>query len=379
MFKKNKTKNTLVDLLDGKSVNPEVGDIDKTSKLIGWFFDKSGLKVEMEGIHVGPVVSQFTFTLEGNTKIADFEGVDKKIAKALDVPSVRIEIPIPGTCLGGVEIKNKKAGIVALKDLLKDKHFKLDNKDLTIPLGVKVTGEFAYVDFASLPHLLVAGATSSGKTMFLNTLIISLICKFTPEELKFILVDPKRVDMTVYNGLPYLLTPVVEENKKTIDALKWTASEMDRRFKILAEAGKWNIAEYNKEAKEKMPFIFFIVDEAADIMVSEHGKEFEQEMIKIAQMGRAVGIHIILATSRPCDSVLPPMLRANIPARLAFSTASRVDSEIILDMAGAERLLGMGDALFSSAEISRPWRIKTPFVSDEEVERVVDYLREKNK
>ena len=379
MFRRNKIKNTPVDLLDGKTVNPEVGDIDKTSKLIGWFFDKSGLKVEMGDIHVGPVVSQFTFTLEGNTRIADFEGVDKKIAKALGVSSARIEVPIPGTCLGGVEIENKKAAIIALKDLLEDKRFKLDNKDLTIPLGVKVNGEFAYVDFASLPHLLVAGATSSGKTMFLNTLIISLICKFTPAELKFILVDPKRVNMTVYNGLPYLLTPIVEESKKAIDAVNWTVAEMEKRFEILTEAEKRNIAEYNKEAKEKMPFIFFIVDEVADIMVSAHGKEFEQEMIRITQMGRAVGIHIILATSRPCDSVLPPMLRVNIPARLAFATASSVDSEIILDMAGAERLLGMGDALFSSAEISSPWRILTPFVSDEEVERVVDFLREKNK
>ena len=379
MFKRNKTKNTLVDLLDGKSVQPQVENINKTSKVIEWFFDKSGLKVEMDDVHVGPLVSQFTFTLEGNTKIADFEGMDKKIAKALDVSSVRIEIPIPGTCLGGVEITNKKAAIIALKGLLENKRFKIDNKDLTIPLGVKVTGEFAYVDFASLPHLLVAGSTSSGKTMFLNTLIISLMCKFTPEELKFILVDPKRVDMTVYNDIPYLLTPIVEESKKAIDAVKWTASEMDRRFDILAEAGKWNIAEYNKEAKEKMPYLFFIVDEVADVMVSEHGKEFEQKMIKIAQMGRAVGIHIILATSRPCDSVLPPMLRVNIPARLAFATASRADSEIILYVTGAERLLGDGDALFNSAEISSPWRILTPFVSDEEVERVVDFLREKNK
>ena len=370
MFKINKKEKKLADLITNKSVKPKTPDINKTSKAIKKTFDRLGLKVNMGDVYIGPRVTQYTFTPKRKTRVADFDGVDKDIALSTGARSVKMEIPVPGTSFGGIEIPNLEVGTTALGDLFKNKNFDINSKDLIIPFGVDTLGKPEYVDFINLPHLLIGGAVSSGKTSFINSVIISLMCKFVPDELQFLLVDPRRVEMSIYNDTQYLLRPVITDVKKTLNALKWTVAEMERRFETLSNKSKINIVEYNKCAKEKLPYIFFVVDELADVMCVA-AAEAEANIIKLSQMARAVGIHMVLATQRPSKDVLSGLMKANITSRLAFSTASKDDSEVILDMSGAEHLLGVGDALFISPELARPKRLQIPFVSDEEIERVV--------
>lgn len=245
---------------------------------------------------------------------------------------------------------------------------------MTICLGRNYENKSYYANLADLPHLLISGATNSGKSNFLHSFIISLLVNYNPETLRLMLVDAKRVEFPVYNDVPHLLTPVILEVVKTVDALKWCINEMDRRFELLVKSGQRNIVDYNEVNKEKMPYIVFIVDELADLMVAA-GKDAEASIIRITQMARAVGIHLVLATSRPSMEVITGLIKANMPARIAFATASSEDSLMILDLKGAEKLLGKGDMLFTSAEMIKPRRLQAPYISDEDIKKVVDYLK----
>ncbi len=364
-----------ISLLNDKAGKPTAVDIvfcqEKIKKTLSHF----GIEVEMADYSVGPTVTQYTFRPADGVKLSRIIGLSNDLALALAAHPIRIEAPIPGKSLVGVEVPNKKIAIVPLRLVLESQVFQERKSNLTIVLGQDVAGKAWVTDLTRLPHLLVAGATNSGKTVCLNSIIISLLYQNQPDELKLILVDPKRVEMTSYNNIPYLLTPVITDIKKTINSLKWTIGEMERRFHVLSHAGKRNIQSYNvTHPNDKLPYIVFIIDELADLM-SMAGAEVEAAVIRLAQMARAVGIHLILATQRPSVDIITGLIKANIPGRIAFSVASLMDSRTILDSSGAEKLLGRGDMLYTSAELSKPKRIQGAFCSDDDIEKVTAYLR----
>jgi S-DNA-T family DNA segregation ATPase FtsK/SpoIIIE len=333
--------------------------------------------VDMGEVSVGPTVTQYTFKPAEGVKLSRITTLNNDLALALASHPIRIEAPIPGKALVGIEVPNQTKAIVGLREIIDSIKFKSSGNNLDVALGKDVSGECWNYDITRMPHLLVAGATNSGKSVCLNALIVSLLYKNNPDDLRFIMVDPKRVELPIYNGIPHLLTPVITDVPKTINALKWCLNEMDRRFETLSKSGKRNIQAYNSIAKnEKMPYLVFIIDELADLMVAA-SKDIETNVIRLAQMARAVGIHLILATQRPSVDVITGLIKANMPARVAFSVASAVDSKTILDSLGAEKLLGQGDMLFMTAEISKPKRIQGAFVSDNEIRKICNYLREK--
>ena len=364
-------------LMSNKAGKPTAGDTKFYQEIIKRTLVNFGIEVEMGEISIGPTVTQYTFRPAEGVKLSRVIGLGNNLALALAAHPIRIEAPIPGKSLVGVEVPNKKIAIVPLRHVLESPEFKQRKSNLTIALGQDVTGKPWLADLENLPHLLVAGATNSGKTVCLNSIIISLLYQNQPDELKFILVDPKRVEMPGYNGIPHLMTPVITDVKKIINALKWTIGEMERRFHVLSNAGKRNIQGYNiTHPRDRLPYLVFIIDELADLM-SVAGAEVEAAVIRLAQMSRAVGIHLILSTQRPSVDIITGLIKANIPGRIAFAVASLTDSRTILDVSGAEKLLGKGDMLFTSAEISKPRRIQGAFCSDEDIERVVQYLRER--
>jgi DNA segregation ATPase FtsK/SpoIIIE, S-DNA-T family len=365
-----------ITLLGNKAGKPTPDDIKRGREVIETTLQNFGIDVEMGDISVGPTVTQYTFRPAEGVKLSRIIGLGNDLALALAAHPIRIEAPIPCKSLVGIEVPNKKIAVVPLRQVLESAEFKERKGNLTIVLGQDVAGKPWVTDLTRLPHLLVAGATNSGKTVCLNSLIISLLYQNQPDELKFILVDPKRVEMPGYNGIPHLLTPVITDVKKTINSLKWTIGEMERRFHVLSNAGKRNIQSYNAtHAKDKLPYIIFIIDELADLM-SVAGAEVEGAVIRLAQMSRAVGIHLILATQRPSVDIITGLIKANIPGRIAFSVASLTDSRTILDVSGAEKLLGRGDMLYTSAEVSKPRRLQGAYCSDEDIENVVHFLRE---
>lgn len=366
-----------VKLLAANSGKPTSGDIKNNSLIIEKTLENFGINVEMGEINVGPTVTQYTFRPVEGVKLSRITTLNNDLALALAAHPLRIEAPIPGRALVGIEVPNKAKAIVGLKEILESKEFKVRKNNLTIALGKDVSGQSWVYNINRMPHLLVAGATNSGKSVCLNSIIVSLLYQNNPEDLRFIMVDPKRVELTVYNGIPHLLTPVITNVNKTINALKWCLNEMDRRFEMLSQSKNRNIQAYNQSAKEKMPYIVFIVDELADLMVAA-GRDIEGGVIRLAQMARAVGIHLILATQRPSVDVITGLIKANMPSRIAFSVASGVDSKTILDSSGAEKLLGEGDMLFITAEISKPRRIQGAFVSDNDIRKIVNYIKEKS-
>jgi len=369
-----------LDLLNGKVGKPTSGDIKNNIAVIRKALENFGIPVEMGEVSVGPTVTQYTFKPSEGIKLSRITNLSNDLALALAAHPIRIEAPIPGKSLVGVEVPNQAKAIVGLKEILSGKEFKDKKSDLTLALGKDVSGKGWAYDLSKMPHLLVAGATNSGKSVCLNSIIVSLLYQNDPDDLRFIMVDPKRVELPIYNGIPHLLTPVITDVPKTINALKWCLNEMDRRFEVLSKAGKRNIQSYNLSAgkgKEgsKMPYIVFIVDELADLMVVA-AKEIEASVIRLAQMARAVGIHLILATQRPSVDVITGLIKANMPARIAFSVASGTDSRTILDSLGAEKLLGRGDMLFITAELSKPKRLQGAFISDSEIKKIVRYIKE---
>ncbi len=380
LIKKSRKKLPRIDLplslLDDKSGKPTSGDIKANQEIIRKTLNNFGIEVEMGEVSIGPTVTQYTFRPAEGVKLSRIVGLGNDLALALAAHPIRIEAPIPGKSLVGIEVPNKRVALVPLKKVLMSEDFKQRKNNMYIALGQDVAGRAWMVDLTKLPHLLVAGSTNSGKTVCLNSIIISLLYQNQPSDLKLILVDPKRVEMPIYNGIPHLITPVITDVKKTINALKWTIAEMDRRFHILSNAGKRNIQSYNAaHPQDKLPYLVFIIDELADLM-SSVGAEVEAAIIRLAQMSRAVGIHLILATQRPSVDIITGLIKTNIPGRIAFSVSSLVDSRTILDSAGAEKLLGRGDMLYSSPQVSKPKRLQGAFCSDDDIERVVAYLRE---
>jgi len=326
----------------------------------------------------GPTVTQYTLKPQEGVKLSQIISLSNDLALALAAHPVRIEAPIPGKSLVGIEVPNSVIATVGLREVLQSRKFRQERKsNLTLALGKDVSGAVYIANLETMPHLLIAGATGSGKSVCINSIIISLLYQNSPDELKFILVDPKRVELSIYNGTPHLLTPVITNAKKTINALKWAAQEMDRRYDILAQADRRNIEDYNKNVRDYLPYIIIIIDELADLM-SLAAKEVEALIVRLAQMARAVGIHLILATQRPSVNVLTGLIKANITARIAFAVASQTDSRTILDSGGAEKMLGRGDMLFINAEMSKPKRLQGAFVSDKERKRIIKFLQEKS-
>lgn len=363
------------DLISARNDKPVGKDVEKNQRIIEEELNNKNIGYEQMNVaSIGPAVTTYSFRPAKNVRIQQVLDLINDFSLALGIYPIRIEAPIPGTHFIGIEVPNVVKTIVGLREELNNKDYKNQDNGLTICLGRNYKNKSFYANLADLPHLLIAGATSAGKSNLLHTLIISLLIKYSPETLRLILVDAKRVEFPTYENIPHLLTPVITEVVKTVNVLKWCINEMDRRFEVLAEAGKMNIKDYNETGKEKMPYIVLIIDELSDLMVAA-GKDAEASIIRLAQMARAVGIHLILATSRPSVEVITGMIKANIPARIAFSTASSADSRTILDSAGAERLLGRGDMLFTSAEIPRPIRLQAPYISDEDIKKVVDYLK----
>jgi S-DNA-T family DNA segregation ATPase FtsK/SpoIIIE len=366
-----------IDLLESSNAKPTSGDIDSNKEKIYRTLKNFGIEVEMGGTKVGPTVTQYTLKPMEGVKLAQITTLNNDLALALAAHPIRIEAPIPGQSLVGIEVPNKAVAVVKLKEILMSDEFRKRKSNLTVALGKDVAGHSWVADLDPMPHLLVAGATGSGKSVCLNSLLLSLLYQNSPDELKLILVDPKRVEMTVYNGIPHLLTPVVNEIDKTINALRWVVGEMDRRYLLLSKTGHRNIQAYNKDNGNDMPYLVIAIDELADLM-SVAANEVEAAIIRLAQMARAVGIHLILATQRPSVDIITGLIKANITTRIAFSVASSVDSRTILDTSGAEKLLGRGDMLYISPQISKPKRLQGAYVTDEEIERVTTFLKSKS-
>lgn len=365
-----------IDLLESSNAKPTSGDIESNKDKIYRTLKNFGIEVEMGETKVGPTVTQFTLKPMEGVKLAQITTLNNDLALALAAHPIRIEAPIPGKSLVGIEVPNKTVAVVKLKEILMSEEFRKRKSNLSIALGKDVAGHAWAADLDPMPHLLIAGATGSGKSVCLNAALLSLLYQNSPDELKLILVDPKRVEMSVYNGIPHLLTPVVNDIDKTINALRWVVAEMDRRYVLLSKTGHRNIQAYNRDNGNDMPYLVVAIDELADLM-SVAANEVEAAIIRLAQMARAVGIHLILATQRPSVDIITGLIKANITTRIAFSVASSVDSRTILDTSGAEKLLGRGDMLLISPQISKPKRIQGCFVTDEEIERVTAFLKSK--
>ncbi|MCR4280380.1 MAG: DNA translocase FtsK 4TM domain-containing protein [Candidatus Komeilibacteria bacterium] len=364
-----------LDLLEGGSSKPQGVDLEINTEKIRRTFEVFGIEVTMADVNVGPTLTQFTLKPAEGVKLSQITNLHNDLALALASHPIRIEAPIPGKSLVGIEVPNKKIATVKLREVLDAPEFKNSDRPLTIALGKDVSGEAKVVDIGAMPHCLIAGATGSGKSVCINGLLISLLYRNSPDDLKLILVDPKRVEMSVYNDIPHLLTPVITEVPQTINALRWAVGEMDRRYKVMQSANKRSLEAYNNSVLvNRLPYIVIVIDELADLMTVA-AKEVEAAIIRLAQMARAVGIHLILATQRPSTNVITGLIKANITTRIAFSVASQIDSRTIIDSAGAEKLLGRGDMLFTSAELSKPRRLQGAFLSDNEIKRVTDFWR----
>ncbi|EKD79449.1 MAG: hypothetical protein ACD_41C00069G0002 [uncultured bacterium] len=366
-----------LELLSGNKGKPTSGDVEHNKDIIVKTFQNFGIDVELGPVSVGPTVTQYSFRPASGVKLSHVVSLQNDLALALAAHPIRIEAPIPGKSLVGIEVPNIKAAQVGLRELFESTEFKERKTNLTLAFGRDVSGRAFTADLGGMPHMLIAGATGSGKSVCMNTVLVSLLYQNGPDDLKIILVDPKRVEFTMYNGIPHLLTPVITDVQKTINALQWTVNEMDRRYEVLAQSKRRDIASYNATNPETtMPYIVFIIDELADLMATAP-REVEAAIVRLAQMARAVGIHLVLATQRPSVDVITGLIKANITTRCAFATASLVDSRTIIDMSGAEKLLGRGDMLYMSTDSSKPRRLQGAFVSEEEVNHVVHYLKEK--
>lgn len=353
------------------------GDVKKNAQTIEGTLESFGIKAEVKEVNYGPSVTQYALEIARGTKLSRITGLATDLALALAAPTgqIRIEAPIAGRALVGVEVPNYSAQYVTLRKLLASPLMKKHPSKLAAALGINVSGQPVVMDIAKMPHLLIAGATGSGKSVAINTFMCSMLFRASPNEVKFILVDPKRVELTGYNDIPHLLTPVIVETKKVVSALKWATAEMDSRYKRLAEVGVKNITGYNELAGHTaMPSIVIVIDELADVMLFAPA-EVEECITRIAQMARAVGIHLVLATQRPSVDVLTGLIKANIPGRIAFNVSSMMDSRVILDTPGAEKLLGRGDMLFIPPDQAKAQRIQGTYVSDKEIGKLIQYIK----
>ncbi|MBF0477804.1 MAG: DNA translocase FtsK, partial [Deltaproteobacteria bacterium] len=411
---------TLLDMPDNTQVTVDRDSLLMNSRLLEQKLKDFGVHGQVVEVTPGPVITMYEFSPAPGIKISRVSGLSDDLALALRATSVRIVAPIPGKSVIGIEIPNNQREVVGLKEILLDEAFTGTRSRLTIALGKDIIGAPTVADLAKMPHLLIAGATGSGKSVGLNALIVSILYNATPDDVRFLMVDPKRIELSIYEGIPHLLHPVVVDAKKAHLALKWAVGEMERRYELLAQTGVRNITSYNRKVEkgelpsapalkeisdefpeqieaamaaglakteaatdsaadvrfyEKLPFIVIIIDELADLMMVS-SKDVEESITRLAQMARAAGIHLILATQRPSVDVLTGIIKANFPTRISFQVSSKVDSRTILDTMGAENLLGMGDMLFLPPGVSKITRIHGAFVSEVEVKRVVDCLKE---
>lgn len=357
------------------TVSPD--EIEEKSLLIQKTFLQFGIDVEMEDECVGPTVIQYRLRPSEWVRLSKIEALKKDLTLALKAKSIRIQAPIPGLGLVGIEVPNEKRDTVGVKEVLEDVAFRGHKSKLALALGKDIQWDFIVGDLAKMPHLLIAGQTGSGKSVGMNGFILSLLYKNTPSELRMIMVDPKQVELGVYDGIPHLLTPVINSPDKALNALKWWVAEMERRYSTLKPLNARNLEEYNTKvgAKDKMPAIVIIIDELADLMMSGNKKEVESAITRIAQKARAVGLHMILATQRPSVDVITGLIKANVPSRVAFTVASNVDSRTILDQIGAEDLLGRGDMLYFPTGAMATNRLQWVLVETDEVERVVAHIK----
>lgn len=364
-----------VDLLSNKQSKADAGDIKHNAQVIKDTMADFKINVEMEEANVGPKVTQYTLKPPAGVKLTKLTQLDGNLALNLGAEAIRVEAPIPGKRAVGIEVPNKKAATVNLRSILESSGWKSNKSPLAFAVGKDISGQPVIGELETMPHLLVAGQTGSGKSVMINTLLTSMLYRNSPADLKLILVDPKQVELTPYNHIPHLLTPVITEPEKCISALKWAVNEMERRYTLLAEKGKRNIQGFNASNKEDhMPYIVIVIDELADLMMLA-ARDVEALIVRIAQKARAVGIHLVLATQRPSVDVITGLIKANIPARIAFTVASQIDSRTIIDQMGAEKLLGKGDLLITTAANPKPRRVQASWLSDEEILKITDFIK----
>ena len=383
-----------LDLLEKKQSPADAGDVQQNAQTIHDTLAEFSIDVEMEGANIGPKVTQYTLKPPSGVKLTRITALETNIALNLAAQSLRIEAPIPGQRAVGIEVPNVKAADVRLYGILSAKQWNNAREPLSFAIGKDISGDAVIGELNKMPHLLIAGQTGSGKSVMINTLLTSLLYRNSPSEMKLILVDPKQVEMAPYEDIPHLLTPVITEPEKTISALKWAVNEMERRYKLLAEEKIRDISSYNQKIQSgnkkltvpdedgnehqvddgAMPYIVIVIDELADLMMVA-ARDVEALIVRLAQKARAVGIHLVLATQRPSVDVITGLIKANIPARIAFTVASQIDSRTILDQAGAEKLLGQGDMLLLTPSMSKPKRIQGAWVMDQEVIKITDHLR----
>lgn len=367
-------------LADTSNKKAERGDINKIASTIEKTLQSFGIEARVAEVNLGPAVTQYALEIALGTKVSKITSLANDLALATEAPTgqIRIEAPIPGRNLIGIEIPNRSLEVVTLRTMLASAAMQKAKSKLTVSLGLDVSGTPLAVDIAKMPHTLVAGTTGSGKSVLINAFISSLLFRASPQEVRLILIDPKRVEFTSYNGIPHLLTPVIVEPDKILSALKWAMHEMDKRYKIFAERGVRNIDSYNElSGFQAMPYIVIFIDELADLMMFAP-VEVEDAIARLAQMARAVGIHLVIATQRPSVNVITGLIKANIPSRIAFNVSSQIDSRVILDGSGAEKLLGRGDMLYIPPDQAKPTRIQGAFVSEREVHQLVDFLKSRS-
>jgi len=367
-------------LSDVSNQKAERGDIKRLASVIEKTLQSFGIGAKVVEVNLGPAVTQYALEIALGTKVSKITSLSNDLALATEAPTgqIRIEAPIPGRNLVGIEIPNRSLEIVTLRTMLESNIMQKSKSKLTVSLGLDVSGNPLVSDIAKMPHVLIAGTTGSGKSVLINSFISSLLFRASPSELKLILIDPKRVELIGYNGIPHLMTPVIVEVEKILASLKWAMDEMDRRYKTFAASGVRNIDSYNELAGfQSLPYIVILIDELADLMAFAP-VEVEDAIARLAQMARATGVHLVVSTQRPSVDVITGLIKANIPCRIAFNVSSMVDSRVIIDTPGAEKLLGRGDMLYIPPDQAKPTRIQGAFVSEKEVKKLVDFLKEKN-
>ena len=377
-FKKGRWVLPPTDLLHEDVEEAITGDINASASIIKRTLGNFGIDVEMGEVSIGPTVTQFTMRPAVGMKLSRITALNSDLSLALAAYPIRIEAPIPGKSLVGIEVPNKKVALIGLRNMFDHDDFRKSKYFLPLALGRDVSGNPVFAGLEKMPHLMIAGATGTGKSVSINTILLSMLYKHSPDVLKLILIDPKRVELTLFNDIPHLITPVIIDNKKVLGALKWVLSEMDRRYDSLSKSASKDIFSYNTKMVERdqpiMPVIVIVIDELADLMAT-YGRDVEAAIVRLAQMSRAVGIHLILSTQRPSVEVITGLIKANITSRIALQVASQIDSRTILDMAGAEKLLGKGDMLFLAGDVAKPRRLQGAMVTEKEVKDVTKFIK----
>lgn len=366
-------------LSDSSGHKAERGDVNKIAKTIEQTLESFNVRARVVEVNLGPAVTQYAIEIAQGTKLSKITSLSNDLALSTEAPTgqIRIEAPIPGRNLVGIEIPNRSLEIVTLRTMLESSAMRKSKSKLTVSMGLDVSGNPIVADIARMPHVLIAGTTGSGKSVMINSFISSLLFRASPAEIKLIMIDPKRVELTTYNGIPHLMTPVIVEVEKILASLKWAMNQMDERYKKFAQHGVKNIDSYNElSGFQALPYIVILIDELADLMAFAP-VEVEDAIARLAQMARATGIHLVVSTQRPSVDVITGLIKANIPTRIAFNVSSMIDSRVILDSPGAEKLLGRGDMLYIPPEQAKPTRIQGAFVSEREVKKLVDFLKEK--